>query len=74
LGGLTPVNHALAVKLASVPDDIKGYGHVRTPSREGEAQASRASQSMAQSAGNEDRRGVSPTRAKTGREYRPVSR
>jgi indolepyruvate ferredoxin oxidoreductase len=29
LGGLTPVNHALAVKLASVPDDIKGYGHVK---------------------------------------------
>jgi indolepyruvate ferredoxin oxidoreductase len=29
LGGLTPANHALAVKLAAVPDDIKGYGHVK---------------------------------------------
>jgi indolepyruvate ferredoxin oxidoreductase len=29
LGGLTPANHALAVKLASVPEDIKGYGHVK---------------------------------------------
>jgi indolepyruvate ferredoxin oxidoreductase len=27
--GLTPANHALAVKLASVPDDIRGYGHVK---------------------------------------------
>jgi indolepyruvate ferredoxin oxidoreductase len=29
LAGLTPANHELAVKLASVPDDIKGYGHVK---------------------------------------------
>ena len=29
LGGLTSANHALAVRLASVPDDIKGYGHVK---------------------------------------------
>ncbi len=29
LCGLTAANHALAVKLASVPDDIKGYGHVK---------------------------------------------
>ena len=29
LGGLTPANHALAVKLASIPDDIRGYGHVK---------------------------------------------
>jgi indolepyruvate ferredoxin oxidoreductase len=29
LVGLTPANHALAVKLAAVPDDIKGYGHVK---------------------------------------------
>jgi len=29
LAGLMPVNHALAVKLASVPEDIKGYGHVK---------------------------------------------
>jgi indolepyruvate ferredoxin oxidoreductase len=29
LGGLSAANHPLAVKLASVPDDIKGYGHVK---------------------------------------------
>jgi indolepyruvate ferredoxin oxidoreductase len=29
LGGLTPFNHSLAVKLASIPDDIRGYGHVK---------------------------------------------
>jgi indolepyruvate ferredoxin oxidoreductase len=29
LGGLTAANHALAVKLASIPDDIRGYGHVK---------------------------------------------
>src|SRR5260370_35301379 len=29
LVGLTPANHALAVKLAAVPDDIRGYGHVK---------------------------------------------
>ncbi len=29
MSGLTPANHELAVKLASVPDDIKGYGHVK---------------------------------------------
>jgi indolepyruvate ferredoxin oxidoreductase len=29
LAGLTAANHALAVKLAAVPDDIKGYGHVK---------------------------------------------
>ena len=29
MGGLTPANHALAVKLASIPDDIRGYGHVK---------------------------------------------
>ncbi len=29
LGGLTATNHALAVKLASVPDDIRGYGHIK---------------------------------------------
>ena len=29
LGGLTPANHELAVKLASVADDIRGYGHVK---------------------------------------------
>jgi indolepyruvate ferredoxin oxidoreductase len=29
LTGLTTDNHALAIRLASVPDDIKGYGHVK---------------------------------------------
>ena len=29
LAGLSPANHALAVKLASIPEDIKGYGHVK---------------------------------------------
>ncbi|HEX5264278.1 MAG TPA: DUF6537 domain-containing protein, partial [Phenylobacterium sp.] len=29
LGGLGPLNHPLAVKLASIPDDIRGYGHVK---------------------------------------------
>jgi indolepyruvate ferredoxin oxidoreductase len=29
LGGLAPENHSLAVKLASIPDDIRGYGHVK---------------------------------------------
>ena len=29
LNGLTPVSYPLAVKLASVPEDIKGYGHVK---------------------------------------------
>ncbi len=29
LTGLSPSNHALAVKLAALPDDIKGYGHVK---------------------------------------------
>jgi indolepyruvate ferredoxin oxidoreductase len=29
LGALTPANHALAVKLAAIPDDIRGYGHVK---------------------------------------------
>jgi indolepyruvate ferredoxin oxidoreductase len=29
LGGLGSLNHSLAVKLASLPDDIRGYGHVK---------------------------------------------
>jgi len=29
LGGLRPDNLSLAVKLASIPDDIRGYGHVK---------------------------------------------
>jgi len=26
---LAPHNHTLAVKLASIPEDIRGYGHVK---------------------------------------------
>ncbi|MCA3237363.1 MAG: indolepyruvate ferredoxin oxidoreductase family protein [Curvibacter sp.] len=29
LGGLSPVNHALALELARVPEQIRGYGHVK---------------------------------------------
>ena len=29
MAGLSPANHALAVKLACMPDDIRGYGHVK---------------------------------------------
>ena len=29
LTGLSLVNHSLAVKLAAIPDDIRGYGHVK---------------------------------------------
>ena len=29
IGGSRPLNHSLAVKLASIPDDIRGYGHVK---------------------------------------------
>ncbi len=29
LAGLTPANHAAAVGLASVPEEIRGYGHVK---------------------------------------------
>ena len=29
MGGLTPQDHALAVQLASTPDRIRGYGHVK---------------------------------------------
>lgn len=28
-GSLTPDNHAAAVELASVPDQIRGYGHIK---------------------------------------------
>ena len=30
--GLKPENHALAVEIASIPDDIRGYGHVKEKS------------------------------------------
>jgi indolepyruvate ferredoxin oxidoreductase len=29
LAGLTPQNHALAVQIASIPDEIRGFGHVK---------------------------------------------
>ena len=29
LPSLSAQNHALAIKLASIPDDIRGYGHVK---------------------------------------------
>jgi indolepyruvate ferredoxin oxidoreductase len=29
MGGLRPENHALAVELASIPEEIRGYGHVK---------------------------------------------
>ncbi|TAJ84704.1 indolepyruvate ferredoxin oxidoreductase family protein [Reyranella sp.] len=29
LAGLTPQNHALAIRLAAIPDDIRGYGHIK---------------------------------------------
>jgi indolepyruvate ferredoxin oxidoreductase len=30
--GLQPENHALAVQIASIPEEIRGYGHVKTRS------------------------------------------
>jgi indolepyruvate ferredoxin oxidoreductase len=32
LARLAPANHAAAVALASVPDEIRGYGHVKEKS------------------------------------------
>ena len=32
LNSLTPDNHALAVEIASVPDAIRGYGHIKEQS------------------------------------------
>jgi indolepyruvate ferredoxin oxidoreductase len=29
LGALTPDNHALAVQIASIPEEIRGFGHVK---------------------------------------------
>jgi indolepyruvate ferredoxin oxidoreductase len=29
LAGLTPENHALAVELASIPEHIRGFGHIK---------------------------------------------
>ena len=30
LQGLTPDNHGLAVEIATIPEHIRGYGHVKT--------------------------------------------
>jgi indolepyruvate ferredoxin oxidoreductase len=30
--GLRPENHALTVELASFPEEIRGYGHIKTRS------------------------------------------
>ncbi|WP_207481399.1 indolepyruvate ferredoxin oxidoreductase family protein [Arenibaculum pallidiluteum] len=32
LDGLTPDNHRLAVEIASIPEDIRGYGHIKEAS------------------------------------------
>jgi indolepyruvate ferredoxin oxidoreductase len=32
LGRLTPQNHALAVQIASIPDEIRGFGHIKASS------------------------------------------
>ena len=32
LNGLTPDNHALAMEIASIPDAIRGYGHIKDKS------------------------------------------
>jgi indolepyruvate ferredoxin oxidoreductase len=29
LGALTPDNHALAVQIACIPEEIRGFGHVK---------------------------------------------
>ncbi len=29
IGKLGPDNHALAVKIASIPEEIRGYGHIK---------------------------------------------
>ena len=34
LAGLTRENHALAIEIASLPETIRGYGHVKTKSVE----------------------------------------
>jgi indolepyruvate ferredoxin oxidoreductase len=35
IGGLTPQNHAAAVMLAGLPDQVRGYGHVKLRAVEG---------------------------------------
>ena len=32
LAGLTPQNHALAVQIAAIPDEIRGFGHIKARS------------------------------------------
>ncbi|MGH7040157.1 MAG: DUF6537 domain-containing protein, partial [Stellaceae bacterium] len=33
LAGLTPANHALALELAGLPLDIRGFGHIKEANR-----------------------------------------
>jgi indolepyruvate ferredoxin oxidoreductase len=37
LRGLTPQNHALAIQIASLPEEIRGYGHIKAKSVEAAA-------------------------------------
>ena len=37
LAGLTPQNHALALQIASLPEDIRGFGHIKLKSVEAAA-------------------------------------
>ena len=65
LATLTATNHDLAVHLASVPDDIKGYGHVKDAHlAKARRKQSGAFAAVAQSGASKDRRRV------TG--YRPI--
>ena len=41
LAGLTRENHALAVEIASLPETIRGYGHIKAKSVRGRAQEAR---------------------------------
>ena len=41
ISALSSENHALAVRIASIPEDIRGYGHVKERNLE-QAQAKRA--------------------------------
>ncbi len=57
LAGLTRENHALAVEIASLPETIRGYGHIKAKSVGGRAQeARRAARALPRRAG--PRRGV----------------
>ena len=58
LAGLTRDNHALAVEIASLPETIRGYGHIKAKSVEARAQeARRTARALPRRAG--PRRGMS---------------